>query len=199
MHRGAVAGFALMLVGALAQAFAESAPEILLYRYTDSRGVTVLDRQGVPSEYIGKGYEVLNQQGRVVQVVPPAPTVQEVRQAQAARIQADADAQLLHLYSSVDDVDQARARKLAELDALIASSQGNIDGLATQLGTLQAQAADQERAGRQVPAALLDQMDNLREQQQRLQDDVRRYQATRAQAQSEFARDRARVQQLVGP
>ena len=45
-----------------------------LYRYVNDKGVIVLDRQGVPPEYIGKGYDVLSDQGRVVRVVPPAPT-----------------------------------------------------------------------------------------------------------------------------
>ena len=52
---------------------AADVPEVRLYRYIDSRGVTVIDRLGVPAEYVAKGYEVLNARGRVVQVIPPAP------------------------------------------------------------------------------------------------------------------------------
>lgn len=33
------------------------------YRYTDERGITVINRQGVPPHLIGKGYEVLSEQG----------------------------------------------------------------------------------------------------------------------------------------
>lgn len=174
-------------------------PTIMLYRYVDSRGVTVLDTQGVPPEYVGKGYEVLNQRGRVIQVVPPAPTADEIRQAQAAKVQADADAQLTHLYTSVADIDRARSRRLAELDALIAVAQGNVQGLAAQQSTLQSQAADQERAGRQVPKTLLDQMDDLRDQQQNLKGDILRYQTARQQADAAFEVDRARLQKLLQP
>ena len=41
-----------------------------LYRYVNDKGVIVLDRQGVPPEYIGKGYDVLSDQGRVVRLAP---------------------------------------------------------------------------------------------------------------------------------
>ena len=44
-----------------------------LYRYVDDKGVTVLSRQGVPPEFIAKGYEVLNDQGRVLRVRPSGP------------------------------------------------------------------------------------------------------------------------------
>jgi hypothetical protein len=203
MLKPGTVGLCLLLsAGCVAGVQADESSGMVLYRYVDSRGVTVLDRQGVPAEYAGKGYEVLNQRGRVIQTVPPALTADEAREAQAAaqaaKVQSDADAQLLHLYSSVTDVDRARTRKLAELDALISVAQGNIQGLTTQQGALQSQAADQERAGRQVPQSLIDQMNDVRDQQQNLKVDILRYQTARQQADAEFAQDRARLQHLLG-
>ncbi|MFK3797470.1 DUF4124 domain-containing protein [Pseudomonas sp. NPDC088444] len=188
-------------MGCVPGVHADDGPGIVFYRYVDSRGVTVLDRQGVPPEYAGKGYEVLNQRGRVIQVVPPAPTADQAREAQAAaqaaKVQSDADAQLLHLYSSVSDVDRARTRKLAEIDALISVAQSNIQGLANQQASLQSQAADQERAGHPVPQGLIDQMSDLQDQQQNLKVDILRYQTNRQQADADFTQDRARLQQLL--
>ncbi|KPB55483.1 MULTISPECIES: hypothetical protein [Pseudomonas syringae group] len=184
-----------MLAPLLAQA--ADAPESRLYRYVDSRGVTVIDTQGVPPDYVAKGYEVLNGRGRVIQVVPPAPTAEQIRQSEADKRQTAADAQLLSLYSSVAEVDRVRARKLAELDALVGVAQGNIQGLAAQQRSLQSQAADQERAGRPVQQALVDQLSDLRDQQQKLQSDIAGYQAARAQAEADFAKDRVRVQRLT--
>src|SRR5690606_13512113 len=86
-----------------------------LHRYVDDKGVTVLSRQGVPPEFIAKGYEVLNDQGRVVKVVPPAPSAEEMKRLVADKARARSDAQLLRLYTSPDDVDRARERKLNEL------------------------------------------------------------------------------------
>ncbi|OLU16466.1 DUF4124 domain-containing protein [Pseudomonas sp. PA1(2017)] len=169
-----------------------------MYRYTNAQGITVIDRQGVPSEFIAKGYEVLNEQGRVVRVVPPAPTAEEMQKILADRERAKSDAQLLRLYSSLEDVDRAQARKLAELDGLIGVAKGNLQSVRQQQANLQKQAADQERAGREVPRPLLDQITSQRDEQVRIKKDIERYQATRAQAQSSFAADRARVGQLLG-
>lgn len=169
-----------------------------MYRYTNAQGITVIDRQGVPSEFIAKGYEVLNEQGRVVRVVPPAPTAEEMQKILADRERAKSDAQLLRLYSSLEDVDRAQARKLAELDGLIGVAKGNLQSVRQQQANLQKQAADQERAGREVPKPLLDQITSQRDEQVRIKKDIERYQATRTQAQSSFAADRARVGQLLG-
>jgi hypothetical protein len=202
---GCIQGLKRNMVGVLmalslfspAATLAAETPGMQLYRYVDSRGVTVLDRQGVPPEYVAKGYEILNAQGRVIQVVPPARTPEQIRQAEADKAQASADAQLLSLYGSVEDVDRVEARKLAELDGLVGVTQGNIQGLAAQQRNLQSQAADQERAGRPVPQALIDQLQDVREQQLKLQADIERYQAARAKAKAGFAVDRLRIQQLT--
>ena len=91
------------------------ASAVELYRYTDERGTTVLSRQGVPPEHIGRGYQVLNEQGRVIRVIPPAPTAEELRRMQLEKARALSDVQLLRLYSTPEDVERARQRKLAEL------------------------------------------------------------------------------------
>lgn len=176
---------------------AADAPEILLYRYVDNRGVTVLDRQGVPPEYAANGYEVLNARGRVVHVVPPPPTAEQLKQSQAAKTKAAADAQLLLQYSSVGDVDRAKARKLAELDALVDVATGNILNLNAQQNGLQSQAAAQERAGRVVPQTLIDQLADVRAQQRSLQADIQRNQAARTRAEAQFAIERVRLKNLL--
>ncbi len=169
-----------------------------LYRYVDAKGVTVLDRLGVPPEYISKGYEVLNDQGRVVKVVPPAPSVEEMRRQLADKARASSDAQLLRLYSTVEDVDRAKARKLAELDGVIGAAHGNLQSLRTQQASLQSQAADRERAGQQVPEHLVAQIDNLKAEQAGLQKDIQRYREGRKQAEASFTADRTRLLELIG-
>ena len=167
-----------------------------LYRYVNDKGVIVLDRQGVPPEYIGKGYDVLSDQGRVVRVVPPAPTAEERQRLQAQQAQATSDAQLLRLYSSLDDVDRARERKLTELDGAVGAARGNLQSLRTQQANLQGQAAEQERAGRVVPESLLVQISNIKGEQESLLKDIERFEETRKQASAGFVADRARLAQL---
>ncbi|WP_236213179.1 DUF4124 domain-containing protein [Metapseudomonas otitidis] len=182
-----------LILGAMAPLAAQAE----LYRYTNEKGVTVLDRLGVPPQFIDKGYEVLNDQGRVVKTVPPAPTLEERQRVQADKARAGSDAQLLRLYTSVEDVDRALQRKLSELDGLITVAKGNQQSLRTQQANLQAQAADNERAGRQVPEALVAQIDNVRSEYKRLDDDIARYQDERKKAQATFAADRARLAELL--
>ncbi|WP_205891464.1 DUF4124 domain-containing protein [Stutzerimonas nitrititolerans] len=169
-----------------------------LYRYVDDKGVVVLDRHGVPPQYIGKGYEVLNEQGRVIRVVRAAPTAKERQQLLEAEARASSDMQLLRLYASVQDVERAKKRKLAELDGVIGISRGNLQALRTQQDNLQSQAANHERAGRAVPEQLLTQIGNLNREQASLQRDIERYLRVRQEAERNFGRDQARVAELLG-
>jgi hypothetical protein len=169
-----------------------------LYRYTDDQGVTVLGRQGVPPEFIGKGYEVLNDQGRVIRVIPPAPNAEEMQRLLTDKARANSDAQLLRLYSTPEDIDRARDRKLAELDGLIGVARSNLQSARLQQDNLQSQAADHERAGRAVPEHLLAQIDNQKDEQLRQYKDIARYQEVRKQAQASFAADRQRLGELLG-
>lgn len=169
-----------------------------LYRYLSDKGVVVLDRQGVPPQYIGKGYDVLDEQGRLLRTIPPAPTAEERERLKQAKAQASSDAQLLRLYSSVEDVDRARERKLTELDGVIAAARGNLQSLRTQQANLQSQAAELERAGRAVPESLLVQISNLKAEQVALLKDIARFEAARKQADGGFSADRARLAQLLG-
>jgi hypothetical protein len=183
-----------VLLGLLLPALSGAAE---LYRYVDDKGVTVLDRQGVPPEFIGKGYEVLNEQGRVIRVIPPAPSREEMQRQLDEKARASSDAQLLRLYTSVEDVDRALERKLAELDGLIGVARGNQQSLRTQQANLQSQAAESERAGREVPGHLISQIDNLREELKRLNKDIARYERDREAAKNSFAADRARLAKLL--
>ncbi|WP_019341211.1 DUF4124 domain-containing protein [Stutzerimonas stutzeri] len=175
-----------------------TAAQAELYRYVDDKGVVVLDRHGVPPQFIGRGYEVLNDQGRVTQVIPPAPTAQERQRIQEAKVRAETDAQLLRLYASVADVERAKARRLSELDSVIGITRGNLQSLRTQQANLQSQAANHERAGRKVPEQLLVQIDNLAKEQASLKRDVERYRQTRKQAEASYGQERERVAELLG-
>lgn len=184
----------LLLLGVIGTATVQAE----LYRYVDDKGVVVLNRQGVPPQHIAKGYEVLNDQGRVIRVVPPAPTMEERKRLLEAQARANSDAQLLRLYASVDDVERAKVRKLSELDSVIGITRGNLQSLKTQQENLQSQAADHERAGRAVPEQLLTQIENLSKEQASLRRDIERYRQARKQAEASFSREHQRVGELLG-
>lgn len=167
------------------------------YRYTDERGITVINRQGVPPHLIGKGYEVLSEQGRVIRVVPRAPTPEEYRQMQADKERAKSDRQLLMLYTRIEDIDRARDRKVADIDGQISIARGNLLSVNSLKSDLQAQAASQERSGRTVSASLLKQIEDASIDQQRLQQQISRYLNSKKAIESAFARDKNRLAELL--
>lgn len=169
-----------------------------LYRYVSRHGVVVLDSQGVPPEYVGRGYEVLDKDGRVLRVVPPAPTAEELRQRAEAQRQAEADAQLRQRYASVADLDQTRRQRMRDLDALVTAAQANLQGVQGQMRALERQAAERQRAGQSVPPALREQLEGMAGDQRRIEADLQRFQAQREALEAEFARDRARLVELSG-
>ncbi|MFT0179385.1 DUF4124 domain-containing protein [Pseudomonas benzopyrenica] len=167
-----------------------------LYRYLDRNGTLVIDRQGVPPEYAGKGYDVLNEQGRVIRKVAPAlPAAELDRQAQA-RQQALVDDQLRRLYSNVEDVDRAKARKLAELDGLLQIKKANLEATRQLQSQLMEQAAVQQRNGQALPADLQARLDAAAADQVRLQADLQRFDELRSSTSAAFDADRARMQRL---
>lgn len=168
-----------------------------VYRYLNDKNLPVLDRQGVPPQYIGKGYEVLNEQGRVIKVVPPAPSEAERQRLAEEKARASSDAQLMRLYSTTEDIDRALERKLAEVDGLIGVATGNRQSLRTQQVNLQSQAAELERSGREVPAHLVTQIENLKLEQLQLEKDIQRFKGMRVEAEATFAADRARLAELI--
>jgi hypothetical protein len=134
-----------------------------LYRYTNDEGVTVVDYQ-VPVAYVGKGYEVLNKDGMVVEVVPRELTDEEkkVRNAQQeleyeARAEErrlrEWDQSLLLRYSTLEDIEAAQDRALRDLRIRLSILKGNKRSLKQQVESYQAQAADLERSGREVDVA----------------------------------------------
>lgn len=179
-------------------AWAAEKPQIQLYRYVDSRGVTVLDTQGVPPEYVAKGYQILNQQGRVIQTVPPAPTAEEIQRQAVQKAQADADAALLHLYPSLQELDRAHAREQAEFDTRIAVANTSLQGLQLQQNSLQTQAAAQERAAQPVQASIVQQLANIKDERAKLNQQIVGYQQAKVASDKAYAQNRARLMQLEG-
>lgn len=167
------------------------------YRYIDERGLTVINRQGVPAHLIGKGYEVLSEQGTVIRVVPRAPTPEEYRKMQAEKEQAKSDRQLLMLYTRIEDIDRARDRKITDIDGQISIARGNLLSVNSLKADLQGQAASHERAGREVSAQLLKQIDNATVDQQRLQQQISRYLQNKKNVESVFERDKIRLTELL--
>lgn len=186
---------AVLLVCATSQAGAAE-----LYRYVNDRGITVLDRS-VPPQFVSRGYEVLDGDGRVKLVVPAALTPEEREAARLAELeqrrQNSEDSTLLRLYSSVDDLDRAQARKIQQIDGVIATTNNALFSLKTQEGELQSQAAAQQRAGREVEPRVLQALADVEAERQRLQRQIGSYQTEIETVKQSFAVQRQRLEQLL--
>lgn len=142
-----------------------------LYRYTNDDGVTVVDYR-VPANYIGKGYEVLNKDGVVVEVVPRELTEEEKSVLNAQQqLESDAraeerrlrewDESLMLRYSTVEDIEAAQDRALRDLRIRLSILKGNKRSLKQQVENYQAQAADLERSGRSVDVARISAIEDI--------------------------------------
>lgn len=146
--------------------------EDTFFRYENAEGVTVIDDH-VPPQFAHKGYQVLNAAGRVVEVIPRALTESERKQTNNSVIQAQLrreeqerqaryDDMLLARYSTIEDIEAARKRRLDEIKVRINLLKGNIANQKQQLEARQEEAATLERGGQPVPKDLTGTIESLR-------------------------------------
>ncbi|GAA6151189.1 DUF4124 domain-containing protein [Pseudoteredinibacter isoporae] len=153
LSRASIAVLALMTAAVSA--------EVVFYRYIDKDGVPVISSK-IPPEYAQKGYEVVTPSGRVVRVVKPAPTDAEKENLRSKAELAKWDAELRRRYSSVKEIKLAKQRKLESIDGSIQILKGNIGGIDTRIHQKRMEAANLERAGREVGEGLLKQLEELK-------------------------------------
>ena len=187
-------------LGLMLGGMAVSADATELYRYVNDKGITVLDRS-VPPQFVSRGYEVLDKDGRVKQVVPAAPTPDELRAMREAeqeqRRQRSLDETLLRLYSSVADLDRAHQRQIQQIETLIATAEAGLMTLRSQRDDVQSRAASQERAGRKVDPLLLQQLENIEAERRRLERQIRSNRAEIDAVNTAFTSRRERLAQLL--
>lgn len=158
-------GSYLLLGSYLLVCSADALSQIRYYRYLNNDGVKVISHM-IPPEYAQKGYEVITHTGKVLEVVPPAPDPQELKQLEIERAKErelmEEYQVLARRYSSADEIYAARDRRLAHLDASIAILRSNIGNINGQIDSLMKKAAEIERSGRDVPQQTLQNIAEIR-------------------------------------
>ncbi|MDO6444052.1 MULTISPECIES: DUF4124 domain-containing protein [unclassified Marinobacter] len=175
-----------------------------MYRYTDETGQVVISNT-IPQQATKRGYDILNSNGRVVEVIPPAPTEDEIaaREAEKQRqeelaIQREQDAKLLKRFSHPDQAIRAMHRKLDELRGLVQLKRGNISVISSQLDSEQSRAANMERSGQKIPDATLDKIRRLESQIRDIEREISwQNQETDALMQS-YEEDVKRLEKITG-
>lgn len=131
-----------------------------MYRYVNEDGNHVIGYQ-VPPEQVALGYEVLNEKGVLIDVVPPilddeARADMDAQQRRDSAAEAERkrlqkwDESLLLRYSTIEDIEAARDRALRDLRIRVSILKGKQRSLKQQVENYQAEAADQERRGATV-------------------------------------------------
>lgn len=164
-------------VGAIIFALASNADA--LYRYKDDSGQTVMSAS-VPPEIVSKGYEVLSSSGRVLEVVPPALTPEQIkardeaieqakrdeerkkREAEARAQQLVEDKLLIKQYGEPDVVVTLMERRISEIDAVIKSRAASIESAKKVIVENEELAAELQRSGKPIFKRIKDAIEKAR-------------------------------------
>ena len=142
------------------------------YRYQNENGQLVLT-QTLPAEYADKGYDILNDKGRLIKSVPPALTAEEIKirdeqieRERLARIekqkQAEKDEELQQLYSEPNDAVRVLNRKFIDIQSIIGIKESRIQNLRTQIIDQESRAAERQRKGYSVSEEALEKLRSLK-------------------------------------
>lgn len=175
-----------------------------MYRYTDENGQIVISST-IPQEATKRGYDILSNNGRVIETIPPAPTEEEIaaREAEKQRQkelaeQREKDRALLKRFSHPDQAVKAMHRKIRELEGLIQLKRGNISVLSSQLDSEQSRAANMERAGREIPEATLEKIRRLESQIRDIEREITSQTQEIEELRKAFEADIERLEEVTG-
>jgi len=191
MQRHRLAVMTLLFATALPAAAAE------WYRYINEDGVVVLS-QSIPPALVHKGYTVLGDDGKVKRVVPREPTAAERAALEAEEAARRRDQALLTLYSSAQDVEQARDSKLRSIDSEITRMKGNMERLRIKKTQLEAQGAARERAGQPPSPEIVENLEIVAIQIREGERDIEARQQEKVRLRETFEKDLERVRELRG-
>lgn len=128
---------ALILTLASSTAFAD------YYRYRNTDGQLIVTFS-LTQEAIKQGYEVINNQGMVIDSVPPAATESALSPQELDKQRAH-DIRLLSTYGSVEEYDQAMARREAGFEAELDVIERRIRDVSLSLRSMEDRAGLEER------------------------------------------------------
>jgi len=178
-----------------------------MYKWVDDKGVTHYG-ETVPPEYAHKDRTELNKAGREVgrkEVLTPEERLAKERaeaqkreEEEAAREQKRRDRALVSTYSNVEEIDLARSRNLQQVEARIGSIGSQIKMVESSLTGLRKEADGYNAAGKKIPASLQDDLKESQERMAKLQLDMEKARAEKADLDARYDADKARYRELTG-
>lgn len=193
----------LLLMWLLAPALCQAES---FYRYLNEQGSVVVDFR-IPPQYVKGGYEILNQDGMVIEVVPPEPDAsqrndRDNQRRRAANAKAEQerllrwDESLLRRYSTLEDIEAARDRALRDLRIRVSILKSNRRSLRQKIENAQARVAEAERLRREPAAMDLDLIKETKTEIDALERAINDRQQQIASVSADFEEDMERFRQL---
>ncbi|AOE49113.1 hypothetical protein [Kangiella sediminilitoris] len=176
------------------------------YRFKDSNGRLVV-KDYLPNSALKSGYDIINEDGRLIERVEPALTPEQVaakrkrEQQEAEQREKELEARrhdqlLLRQYRTIDDIKRTEKNQLASLQINISIIEGHNKSLNRKLTELQSEAADYERQGKTVPSSTLKQIKATKEQIQENNESKEGYQNQVKAIKQQFRNDLVRFKEL---
>jgi hypothetical protein len=198
----------LKLLVALIVGTAFSFPvEAKMYKWVDNNGVTHYG-ETVPPEYADKDRVELNQAGRVIkneEALTPerrrTKEQEEAKEREEAKVALERqrhDKTLINTYSSVKEIDLARARSLQQIDARINVINSSLKSANDNLATLQKEAENLTQTNKKIPPSLEEDLQQAQTRLAKLQKEMEGPQAEKASMEARYDADKARYIELTG-
>ncbi|MGH8184859.1 MAG: DUF4124 domain-containing protein [Rhodanobacteraceae bacterium] len=167
------------------------------YRWKDAAGVVHFS-DTIPSSALAGGYDIVDNNGRVVRHVgreltpaerqaAAAATAREAAARRAAQQRNLEDAQMLSAYPTDKDLEQSQQAQLRQIQTDIATLQTNLRSQEDSLTELLAHAADLEHSGKPIPSYVPKRIAEQREAVNGERDALAQRRADLANAETRFA------------
>lgn len=163
------------------------------FRYEDESGRLVLSHT-IPNERVKFGYEIVDENARVIQTVAPQLSQeeyarQEREKAAVAACEAAVD-RVRSLYRSVGDIEYAETQALASIDTQITNTRANLGHVRAQRESLESQAAQMDMAGKAITTSVLENIDSAKSQERNLEEQIELRNREKVSVREDYAYDR---------
>ena len=186
----------LLAASAVTPVRADNTP-VVHYRWKDTAGVVHFS-DTIPASALAGGYDVVNNDGRVVRHIAPeltpaerkaaaAEAAREAAAKRAAQQQSLQDTQMLSAYPTDKDLQQSQQAQLQQIQTDIVTLQTNLRSQESTLTDLLAHAADLEHSNEPIPAVVNQRISEQRESVNEERSALVQRRADLAHAQTKFA------------
>ena len=167
------------------------------YRYKDAEGRTILDTK-IPGQFVNNGYDVLDSGGRLIERVPPVvvPDAAAQEESSLAMDTAQSDQILLTSYSTIEEIESHRIRKVQSLEREINIIETDQRVMQIEVEKAVQEKADYEAREFDVPPETLARIEELDLTMQRLDEQLLRRQQEIVATEIEFDGKISRFRQL---